>query len=1146
MMRLIGVRSIRHKLLLIVLAANFCMLIVAAAALLYNDLREYRLALISELTTHADIIGQASVPALEFNDPKTATENLALLRAKPEVLAAAIYTVDGTLFAQYVRAGSGAPDFPALPETDGVRTHDTELSLFRRVSNSQAIVGTVYLKARYGLRQRLNDYLNILGAVMLASLAVGLFISGSLQSYVTRAIQSVTAVAQQVMEQRNFHLRATKTTDDEIGYLVDAFNGMLAEIADRTEALESSKRALEREIAERREIQRSLQTSETRNRSLVTAMSSVIWVSDRAGGFHEPQSSWSSYTGQPPGRYIALGWRTAFHPDDRPVLDQHWVAAIDGGQPFELAARLWHAASERFREVMLRAIPLADERGQVAEWIGSILDEDDRRSAEREVRRLNAELEQRVAERTAELEVSNRALVSRTEDAEAASRAKADFLANMSHEIRTPMNAVLGLAYLLERSSLATEARDLVRKIRGAGQSLQSIINDILDFSKIEAGQLEIEHAPFRLGDVLDNLANIMGANAGDKDLELIIGAPPVIVGSLLGDALRLGQVLINLTSNAIKFTSHGEVVVAVDLVEQGDKFATFRFSVSDTGIGIPTEKQAQIFSPFAQADTSTTRRFGGTGLGLTICRHLVTKMGGEIGVVSEPGRGSEFWFTVPLEWNNARVLTPQSLLDIDLLVADDNAVARDSLVETAGSLGWRAVAVESGEAALQRIVDGAGRAHDFDVVVLDWKMPGMDGLAAADAIRHAVKADPLPIVLMATAYSRDELGRRAGIDLIDATLSKPVTSSGLYNAVAGALHRRGAGMDRPLEAGPRVPRIPDVRVLVVDDSDINREVAQRILEADGAVVSLANDGQAAIDWLLAHPDTVDIVLMDVQMPVMDGYAATSRIRQISSLADLPVVALTAGAFKTQQDAARTAGMNGFVAKPFDVDDLIETVRRVAGREPSALGKAAAAPPPAERQTQNPSPIDMPQALRVWQDAAIYQRVLQTFATHYADCPAAVAALLEQQDQKGAAALLHKMKGAAGSLVLTEIAEIASRMEQALARNEDLAAESRRLQGALDRTLAAIHQLAQPAIEPAPSITAPIDPERVGPLLDALLRALDTDNPDRAEELLVELAALVPAERISGLSIHLDGFDFRGAETFVRRLAADIGITSKE
>ena len=1141
MMRPFGIRAIRHKLLLIVLAANFCTLIAAAAALLYNDLREYRRELIGELTTHADIVGQASVPALEFNDPKAANENLALLQAKPEILAAAIYTANGTLFAQYVRPESQATAFPPLPDTDLIRTNDTELSLFKPIANKQEILGTVYLKARYGLRQRLTDYLEILGSVMLASLAFGLLISGSLQSYVTRAIQSVTAVARQVMEQRNFHLRATKTTDDEIGYLVDAFNDMLAEIGNRTEALETSKAALEREIGERREIQKSLQTSETRYRSLVAAMSSVIWVSDATGGLQDPQESWASYTGQRSQDYSGLGWRSAFNPEDQAAMNRRWAAAINGAASFELDTRLWHARSNRFREVIFRAVPLADEQNRVTEWIGTIIDVDDRRAAEREVRRLNAELEERVTERTAELEVSNRALVARTEEAEAASRAKADFLANMSHEIRTPMNAVLGLAYLLERGALADDARDLVRKIRSAGHSLQSIINDILDFSKIEAGRLELECAPFQLGDVLDNLANIMGASSGNKDVELIVGSPPAIVGGLIGDALRLQQVLINLTSNAIKFTTHGEVAVTVGLIEQTDKIATFRFSVSDTGIGIPPEKQAQIFSPFTQADTSTTRRFGGTGLGLTISRHLVTKMGGEIGVISEPGRGSQFWFTIPFEWNMARPAALPDLVDIDVLVADDNAIARENLVSTALSIGWRATSVDSGKAALQQVSERSERNQPFDVLLIDWKMPDMDGLATAGALRRDIKGERLPIVIMATAYSRDELTRHPEIDLVDATLNKPVTSSGLYNAVAEALHRRGVGATRSIEPAHATKRIAGVRVLVVDDSEINREVAQRILEADGATVSLANDGEAAITWLLGHPGAVDIVLMDVQMPVMDGYAATRRIRQVSSLIELPIVALTAGAFKTQQDAAQDAGMTGFVAKPFDVDELIETVRRLAIGEPTTTSERSE-----EMPSANGAPIDLPRALHLWKDQAIYHRVLATFATHYADCPKLLASLLAQQDRAGAAALLHKLKGAAGSLVLAQISTIARDMEGALARGDGLEAEQPRLQAALDEVLAAIDQLAPRLAEAHPAPGASVDLGTMGPLLHSLLSALDTDSPDAAEALITRLAGSIPAPDLAGLRDHLNAYDFRGAETAVRQLATAIGVSLEE
>ena len=1143
MMPKVGFRSIRYKLLLMVLAVNFCTILVAGAALLYNDLREYRAALVSELTTHADIIGQASVAALEFSDQKVGTENLALLQAKPEIIAAAIYTANGQLFAEYLRPGASDLTLFGLPEADGFRIDGDDLTLFKRIASKTEILGTVYLRAQYGLNRRLREYLGILGVVMLASLIVGLAISGSLQAYVTRSIQSVTAVAQQVMEQRNFHLRATKTTDDEVGYLVDAFNGMLGEIATRTEALESSKQSLEREIVERRDVQKSLQASETRNRTLIAAISSIIWASDARSGFSETQASWAAFTGQGPEAYLGLGWRQAFHPDDQADLDHQWAIAIHDATSFELDARLWHAPSDRYREVTLRAVPLTDESGRVAEWIGSIIDVDDRRAAEREVRRLNAELEQRVAERTAELEVSNRALVSRTEEAEAASRAKADFLANMSHEIRTPMNAVLGLAYLLEQSALGRDALDLVRKIRNAGRSLQSIINDILDFSKIEAGRLEIESAPFRLADVLDNLATIMSANAGDKDLELVIDPPPALDGLLVGDALRLEQVLINLTGNAIKFTDHGEVVVAVTMLERSGERVLFRFSVRDTGIGIPLEQQPQIFSAFAQADVSTTRRFGGTGLGLTICRHLVTEMGGEIGVVSEPGRGSEFWFTIPFEWNPSATFAPSDLCNLDVLVADDSVVARETLVRTAASIGWHATAVESGEAAVQSVVTRMEGGRAFEVILLDWRMLGMDGLAATQAIRRLSPENPPPIVIMATAYSRDELMKQPEMDLVDAVLSKPVTGSNLYNAVAEARRRRGDTESLPLPAADRQKRIVGIRALVVDDSEINREVAQRILEADGATVHLATDGKSAIDWLSDHPDAVDIVLMDVQMPEMDGYEATRRLRQLPpAVAALPVVALTAGAFKTQQEAAREAGMNGFVAKPFDVDTLIETIRRLTGH--AAGGTAPAAPPDRGVAARTPV-VDVTKALQIWQDVEIYHKVLAKFATEYADCGERLEAFRANDDTAGSAALLHKLKGTAGSLALSEIATLAETAERALAAGEAVGASYERLRDALAETLAAIVAMVPPAPPPAASSDT-VDPSVARPLLVELLCALDEDNPDGAERLLGAFTSKIPASVIAAVQSRLDDFDFRGAERHIRDFAVEAGISLEE
>lgn len=724
----------------------------------------------------------------------------------------------------------------------------------------------------------------------------------------------------------------------------------------------------------------------------------------------------------------------------------------------------------------------------------------------------------------------------------AANNAKRGFLASMSHEIRTPMNAILGLAYLLEKSNLPADGNDLARKIVAAGRSLLRIIDDILDFSKIEAGRLEIVNAPFYLSEVLDNLATIMAAYANGKNIELVIAPPPSGDYYLRGDAQRLGQVLINLVGNAVKFTDAGHVEVAISVLGETEQQATLRFAVRDTGIGISPKKQQEIFAPFSQADATITRRFGGTGLGLTISRRLVTLMGGQLGVISTPGRGSEFGFTLSFDRLPGARFSPPEMARLNVLIADDCPTALEALQNTAEGLGWHAISVGSGEEALKHVLASKHDQQSEEVLIVDWRMPGMDGLATARAIREARGDAHDPIILLVTAYAREELLAQPDSALADAILSKPVTPSSLYDAVA-QVHRKRHGN---VAAAPKVlseSRLAHVRVLVADDSDINREVAQRILTGEGAQVVLVNDGQQALDWLQTHAQEIDIVLMDLQMPVMDGYAATRQIRLTPGLADLPVVALTAGAFQEQKEAAAAAGMTDYISKPFDVEAAIALILKHVGR----IHQKASVALPSSGSVASALPQDFPgldvaRGMAIWKDVTVYRQYLRKFASDYCDSVNTMA----QADPAMAATLAHKLTGAAGSLALTELAAMAAEADGVLRAREDPDAVLARLQETMDTTLASIERFA-PVDSPMHVAPTDIDSTRdIAPLLLRILEALHTDNPEAVRPMLLELGKVLPSARLAALYRAVEIFDFRGGENVTRTLAMELGISLED
>jgi PAS domain S-box-containing protein len=906
--------SIQRKLQSIVMITSGVALLVASVVFTLYDRSSSIRAKTQDLEASAKVVGSNSTAALSFGDAKSAKEVLAALQAKQDVIKACTYNKDGGLFASYNRDAAQQTDCSRSPlEAQASATARGNMVLLQAITLNGETIGTIVIEEDLvDLGARLTRFLEIDFLVLLVSLAVAFLLATRLQHVISGPIQELADTASSVSTLENYSIRAKKRGNDEIGLLFDQFNGMLDRLQQRDAALQRAHDNLEKRVAERTSYLNAL----IQNSPL------GILVLDSEQKVQLCNSAFEKLFEYAPEGAIGKAIASVFA-DAEPLLEGHRLALDE--TPIHRLARV-QRKDRSLLDVEVHAVGLMVD-GELRGSLGIYQDVSARKRAEEEMQHAK-------------------------EAAEEASRAKSEFLANMSHEIRTPLNGVMGMTDLALDTELTAEQREYLDTVKMSADSLLRVINDILDFSKIEAGKIDLDMADFDLRDNLEGLLKTLALRADEKGLELLCEIAPEVPNVVNGDASRLNQVVLNLIGNAIKFTREGEVALKVRLEKEEGRQCILQFTVADTGIGVPPEKQKIIFDPFAQADTSTTRKYGGTGLGLTISARLVGMMGGEIWMESEVGKGTQFHFTTRMGSHGeiktiGTIAPPEVLRGARVLVVDDNRTNRRILEGMLRRWEMSLTLVDGGEEALTELSEAHRGGKPYALILTDVHMPGMDGFELVEAIRQRPELSTATILMLTSAGHRGDAERCRELR-VSAYLLKPIRQSELREAIARVLGAREQTGATPLVTRYSLQDARDpenvLRILVAEDNLVNQRLTVRLLEKRGHRVVLAGNGREALEALAK--DVFDLVFMDVQMPQMDGLEATAGIREgeKGTARHQVVIALTAHALKGDRDRCLAGGMDDYLAKPIrprELDAVLEKysfLRRAPANEGEPLG----------------------------------------------------------------------------------------------------------------------------------------------------------------------------------------------------------------